>query len=117
MKVVIRSNDFTLTDSLRTFLNEQVRKSMSVCARNIELITIRLKDINGPKGGVDKECIVEIQIANQSPVVVKKRNSDAYRGIRQAVTRAARVALRRLRKRQDQKSSASVHLDDAIVST
>ena len=105
MQIIIRSNDFALTDSLRHFLNSQIRKSMASCARSVELMTVRLKDINGPKGGVDKECIVEVKVANRPPVVVRKRNSDAYQGIRQALARAARVTLRKLRKTRARKNS------------
>ena len=98
MQVVIRSNDFTITKALRNFLHSQIKRSMAACSRNVESITIRLKDLNGPKGGIDKECLVEVKIANGAPVVVRKQSTNAYQGIRQALARAARVTLRRLRK-------------------
>jgi ribosome-associated translation inhibitor RaiA len=104
MQTVIHSSDFALTDALNNFIKHQARKSMSTCSNRVERLVIRLKDINGPKGGDDKECCVEVKLANCAPIVVSKRSSDAYSSIRKALGRASRTTLRKLGKRRTHKT-------------
>ncbi|MGK0273403.1 MAG: putative sigma-54 modulation protein [Cocleimonas sp.] len=104
METVIQSQDFTLTEALKSFIKEHARKSMNSCSNHIKKINIHLKDINGPKGGEDKECCVEVQLANHAPIVVVKRSSDAYQSIRNALSRASRITLRKVGKRRTMKS-------------
>jgi len=107
MQTVIHSNDFALTGALDSFIRSHTRKSMRVCSDQIQRVVIRLKDINGPKGGDDKECSVEVQVANFSPIVVRKRSSDAYASIRTALGQASRTTLRQLGKRHSSKTQKS----------
>ncbi|MGH1543617.1 MAG: hypothetical protein ACRBHB_24670 [Arenicella sp.] len=100
MQTAIQSPDFVITDALNLFIKDQIRKTMRGPAEHVEKLTIRLKDINGSKGGKDKECCVEIKLAEQAPVVVIKRNSNAYASIRSALVRASRTTLRRIQKRR-----------------
>lgn len=112
MQTVIHSNDFTITNALDSFIKEHAKKSMSVCAQQVERIIVRLKDVNGPKGGQDKECCVEVKIANHAPIVVSKRSSDAYTSIRQALGRASRITVRRLGKRRASKPSPQTDITE-----
>lgn len=105
MQTVIQSSDFVLTDALDNFIQQQAGKSMSACSAQVERLVIRLRDINGPKGGQDKECCVEVKLANFAPIVVSKRSSNTYSSIRTALGRASRTTLRKLSKRRDLKTS------------
>jgi putative sigma-54 modulation protein len=105
MQTTIESKDFVLTNALEQFIKDHANKSMNSCSYHIEQLNIRLKDINGPKGGEDKECCVEVRLANHAPIVVVKRSPDAYQSIRNALNRASRVTLRKLRKRRTMKTS------------
>jgi putative sigma-54 modulation protein len=105
MQTVIHSNDFPLTRALDLFIRRHAKKSMRACSDQVERVVVRLKDVNGPKGGDDKECCVEVRLANFAPIVVSKRNSDAYASIRQALGRASRTKLRQLAKRRDCKAT------------
>jgi ribosomal subunit interface protein len=108
MQTVIRSSDFSLTDALETFIKQQARKSMRKCSSQVARLVIRIKDINGPKGGQDKECSVEVMLPNHGPIVVSKRSSDAYSSIRKALGRASRTTLRKLKKRRASKYDSRV---------
>lgn len=106
MQTIIHSSDFELTTALNNFIHEQSKKSMRACSDRIDRVVIRLKDINGPKGGNDKECSVEVKLTNSAPIVVSKRSDDAYASIRKALGRASRTTLRRLGKRRARKTSS-----------
>ena len=76
MQTTIHSSDFALTDALENFIKQQITQSMLKCSDKVESLKIRLKDINDPKQ--DKECSVEVKLAQQPPIVVSKRSNDAY---------------------------------------
>lgn len=101
MQTAIESSDYVLTGALRSFIRGQISKTMHASSSHVHKLTVRLKDLNGPKGGKDKECCIEITMPDQAPVIVKKRSSNAYASIRSALSRASRITLRRLRKKRD----------------
>ncbi len=107
MQTIIHSTDFVLTDALETFIKQQVSQSMNICSNQVDRLIIRLKDINDPQH--DKECSVEVILAHQAPIIVSKKNSNAYKSIKDALGRASRTVLRRSGKRQSSK-----HLPTAI---
>ena len=102
MQTTIHSSDFALTDALESFIKQQVSQSMKICSDKVESLVIRLKDNNDPQQ--DKECSVEIKLAQQPPIVVSKRSANAYASIREALSRASRTTRRRLEKRRVKKN-------------
>jgi len=64
---------------------------------------VHLDDVNGPRGGVDKRCRIELSAAAGEPVVVTSMATDWRRALDAALARAAR-ALLRLWQRQRQRT-------------
>ncbi len=56
--------------------------------------TVRLSDVNGPRGGVDKRCQVELDTDGSGKVVITALARDWRSAIDNALARAARVLLR-----------------------
>ncbi|MGH1428081.1 MAG: HPF/RaiA family ribosome-associated protein [Arenicella sp.] len=107
MKTLIHSNDITLSNTLHQFIQQQATRSMSICSERVERVIVRLKDINGPKGGNDKECCIEVKLANSPSVIVTKRSSTIYASVRKAMKRASRTTLRHIQKRD--KNNCTLH--------
>jgi hypothetical protein len=78
---------------------------MSAFAGQVEQVIVRIKDFNGPEGGHNKECSVEVVILNFALIVVRKRSSDSYVSIRKALGRAFRTTLRKLGRRRTMATS------------
>ena len=116
MQTAIHSSDFALTTALESFIHQQAEQSMKVCTDRVERLVIRLKDLNGPKGGEDKQCSVEIKLAHCDPIVVSKTSTDAYASIRKALSRASRIAVRRIGKRRARKHLALADSSAAVES-
>lgn len=60
---------------------------------------LQLEDVNGPRGGVDKRCRIELRPATGQPVVVSSTAVNWHRALNSALNRAVRALLRQLRKR------------------
>ena len=59
---------------------------------------LRLSDVNGPRGGVDKRCLVELKTAAGSSVVITAASHDWRTAIDDALARAAQVMRRQLQR-------------------
>lgn len=61
---------------------------------------VQLSDINGPRGGVDKCCKVEMTTEGSASVVVTSIARDWRSALDQALARASRALLRAWRRNQ-----------------
>jgi hypothetical protein len=71
-------------------------------AWSIERVTVRARDANGPRGGVDQECTVKVVLSGLPSVVVRRRDAalhvaidEALHAVEQAVRRS--VSRRRMK--------------------
>jgi hypothetical protein len=74
-----------------------VRRARFVMRRLVWLVPrarVCLSDVNGPRGGVDKRCQVELRAAGTSPVVVTSVARHWRSALDTALSRAARALLR-----------------------
>jgi ribosome-associated translation inhibitor RaiA len=55
---------------------------------------VQLFDVNGPRGGVDKQCRVELKTANAGTVVVTAMARDWHAALDTALARSARTLVR-----------------------
>jgi len=62
---------------------------------------VRLSDINGPRGGLDKRCGIEIRLKGASAVAIEDTEADLYVAIDRAAERAGRTLDRRLARQRD----------------
>jgi putative sigma-54 modulation protein len=99
MQIEIQAQNFSLTRSLRTQIEQQLESALKTCYRHIKHIMVRLSDVNGPRGGNDKRCHLELFLPGQAVVVVKTE-ADLYAAINRAASRASRNAMRLLRRRR-----------------
>jgi len=96
MQIDIQSRGFSLTDALHNYAQRRVHFAMSYCSGHINRVDIRLSDINGPRGGKDKCCHIQIALAGLPNVVVEDTEVDMYAAIDRAIDRARRTVVRRI---------------------
>ena len=63
--------------------------------------TLHLSDLNGPRGGIDKCCQVELKTEHAGTVVIVAKARDWRGAIDDALNRAARAVLRALQRSRD----------------
>jgi ribosome-associated translation inhibitor RaiA len=61
---------------------------------------VQLADVNGPRGGVDKQCRVELKTAHAGTVVITAMARDWHAALDTAMARAARTLVRVWRRGQ-----------------
>ena len=100
MQIDIKARDFPLTDALRSHAERRLRFALSCCGDHIQRVVIRLSDINGPRGGADKCCHLQVVLGGVPDVVVDDTEADLYVAIDRAADRAGRTLVRRIDRRQ-----------------
>ena len=100
MIIDIQAHGFKLTDSLRDYAETRLRFALTASHSHIQRISMRLSDINGPRGGTDKLCHIKVILSTLPDVIIKDIESDMYAAINRAADRTGRNVLRKIRRKQ-----------------
>ncbi|HNV88649.1 MAG TPA: HPF/RaiA family ribosome-associated protein [Methylotenera sp.] len=98
MQFKIQTNGFALTDSLRSYTTRRMQFALDRNDGHIMSARVRLSDINGPRGGVDKCCQIDLALAGQNNIVIEDTEADLYVAIDRASDRCKRTLARRLER-------------------
>ena len=103
MNIIIQAQGFELTEALRAHTLRRLQFSLHWAGRDVTQIQVRLADINGPKGGLDKRCHLQIRLSNDTDVSVEDTEDDLYVAIDRAIERSKRTITRRLERKRAQR--------------
>ena len=103
MQIEIQARDFTLTKSLSDYIERRINFLLSSKYDQIKRIRVYLSDINGPRGGVDKRCKIQISLPRLKDIVIEDTELDLYVAIDRVVDRAVRTVNRRLGRLQQKR--------------
>jgi hypothetical protein len=95
----IRTAGATLDAADRAYVRRKLGMKLGKFARAIERVTVRVRDVNGPKGGVDKVCAIKVVLTGLPSVVIEHRHA-SLRGAMDGALRRAEVAVRRSMQRR-----------------
>lgn len=90
MQILIHARDYTVTPALRDFIKRKLGFGVGRFADRIARVNIRLKDTNGPRGGVDQHCRVDLAMKSSGTIAAEATELDIYKAIKVAVARVAR---------------------------
>ena len=91
MRVLIRMAA-GLPPSLAPLARRRLEFALGRFGARVKSITVSLADLNGPRGGVDKHCLVAIRLTSpRRLIVIEDTDAEAAVAIGRAADRAARV--------------------------
>ena len=97
MQVIFESRD-PLAAPLRELAVDRLKFVMRRLGKFVARARLRLSDVNGPRGGVDKRCQVELKTDAGGTVVITASSTDWRTAIDDALARAAQVMQRQLQR-------------------
>jgi hypothetical protein len=100
MQVLFKSRDPQATD-LRDLTERRVRFVLRRLGWLVPRAEVQMSDVNGPRGGIDKRCQVELRTDGAGSVVVASVASDWRTALNKALARAVRFLMRALRRGSD----------------
>ena len=109
MQLDIQARNFSLTNALRGHVERRLGFALSTRNDHILRVLVRLSDINGPRGGADKCCHIQVVLPHLPDVVIEDIEEDLYAAIDRAADRAGRTVGRRLARQRDKGRSSGIH--------
>ena len=98
MRIDIQARGFELTEGLRQHTERRLQFAIDWASDEVTTVKVRFSDINGPRGGNDKCCTIQIPIAGQRDVFIKDTEADLYVAIDRAADRVERTLSRKLER-------------------
>ena len=99
MQLDIRGRNLRLTPALLDHVDRRIRFALGRFAARLSRVAVRVGDVNGPRGGVDKRCWIHLELGGKA-LTIDEVDADLYVAIDRASERAGRAterAIARLR--------------------
>ena len=88
MKIQIRGKDIALDEAMQEYIERRLLFSLGRFSPRITRVTVQVLDLNGPRGGLDKSCRIEVQLHPSGRVFVKDTDAHLHAAVDRAVDRA-----------------------------
>lgn len=98
MRIDMQARGFALTRGLRAHVDQRLQFALNRFQDRLTWVAVRLSDINGPKGGVDKLCQLQLCVHGLPEIVVTDTEADLCVAVDRAAERAGRMLRRQLRR-------------------
>ena len=99
MQIIFESRDAD-GNQMRDLSVERVRFALRRLTALVPRAKVQFSDVNGPRGGVDKRCQVELKTDSAGTVVIASLARDWRTALDRSLTRATRVLTRSLQRGQ-----------------
>jgi len=96
--IEIRTRGFSPTPALRAYVERRLAFALDRHEERVAGVRVTLADVNGPRGGHDKSCRVDMRLRGGRTVRASALTADAYDAVATAVHRAARGVARALER-------------------
>ena len=98
MQIEICGREIKVSERLHDHIERRVHFALERFAERIRRVRVQVRDLNGPRGGVDKSCLLVISLVPACTVVLESRGSNIYAAIDCLAGRAATSIVRRLKR-------------------
>jgi len=105
MKIAIRFLGLPPSPALREHSERQALLHLSRFGHELDSVEIRIRDVNGPKGGEDMECKVSAKGPRLGFSTIAELSGDAYASVGMALARLSRSVARALDRARGFRSS------------
>lgn len=99
MRIIFESRDADGAQ-MRDLSVERVRFALRRLTTFVPHAKVQFTDVNGPRGGLDKCCQVELKTAGAGTVVIASLARDWRTALDRSLSRATRVLIRSLQRAQ-----------------
>ena len=110
MKLLVVGQRTNVTEDLREFITRRLHFALGRFAPQVERVTARVADVNGPRGGTDKRCRMEVKLRGLGSVSSEAHADDVEEAAAFAAERLGRGVARSLERRQQAKRRPGVSM-------
>ena len=96
----VRVTGVDLSDDDDADIRRKLGRKLGKFSWSIERVSVRARDGNGPRGGVDQECTVKVVLSGLPSIIVQRRDAALRVAIDRALHAVEQAVRRRLRRRR-----------------
>jgi len=83
----------------RAYVRRKLGRRLGKFAASVERVSVRLEDVNGPRGGIDHVCRIKVVLSGLPSVFYEKRGASLQAVVDGAIAGVERALRRRLQRR------------------
>lgn len=97
MKLELHSSRIEVSESIRSYVERRIAFALGRFTDVIDSVVVRLEDINGPRGGIDKLCRMRVRLIGQrSPIIAEVVDLETRVAVDLTAERVGRAVARNL---------------------
>jgi len=106
MRFSIFGDRVKVTASLREYIDRRLHFALGRFSPAIDHVSVRVGDMNGPRGGVDKQCqiFVELTTPGSNVITVDEHDEDLHAAVVRASNRVGRTVARTLQRKRSKRT-------------
>jgi len=101
MRIDIKGSSFPMTAALTDHADRRLRFALARMSDRIMRVAVVMGDSNGPRGGEDKFCRIQIHLKNAPQVLIEDTGAELYVVIDRAAERAGRSVAKRVDRQKE----------------
>ncbi len=113
VKIKVVRKSVTFEPGFLGFVDDKVRSTFRKLSHQVGWVRIQVEDMNGPRGGLDKRCVVSVGGDRLQTVLVDVRDAEIHSAVGSALRTASRAVVRALERARDgssgRRSSRELH--------
>ncbi|HET7569843.1 MAG TPA: HPF/RaiA family ribosome-associated protein [Gammaproteobacteria bacterium] len=98
--VFIRAVGAPISQQDRDYIRGRLDRRLQKFDETIERTSVRIEDINGPRGGVDKRCRIKVVLSGLPSVVIEEHHYSPRAAVDEALDRVERSVGRAIGRRR-----------------
>ncbi len=101
MQIQVRARHVVVPPRFAQEVEHRMRVAIGRFARRVHRVALRFSDLNGPRGGVDKACVVTVSLSKAGTLRYRAVAGDVVAAMFRAVAGTQEAVVRRLGLRRD----------------
>lgn len=103
MHIRLIDGDIPTTSGMLGFVHARIAAAVGRLVSQVREVRVRITDVNGPKRGIDKECVMiaVLDRGGRAEVIVRRREADFYAAIAGAAHALKPAVARRVGRGRD----------------
>ncbi len=110
MKIQVRAVNVSIDRETRSGVERRVQAGLGRLAHLIRRVGVRIVDQNGPRGGEDIACLVEVHLRPTGSLFIEETDIDLVTAVNGAAGKAALAVARAVEKRREMRRKAPASL-------
>lgn len=94
MPLALRTSGIEVTPEVSEHVHERLRRRLEKLSHQVERLSVRFEDVNGPRNGKDTVCRIKVVLAGLPSIVVEELATDPLEAFNRADHRVERAVVR-----------------------